>query len=313
MPWILGIDEAGYGPNLGPFIMTAVCCRAPDPEADLRQTLSAALRKGDERSDGRILVDDSKIVYSHGKGLSGLERGVFPIFALPALTLGDLATRLCDAADLAAEPWFTGTSRLPLDTDISELESLRGSFEVACSETGVGAWRARSLVVCPARFNDLAEKADSKSAVLAHGFVRLLADAVAATDGEDSLHVYVDKQGGRNTYAAQIQQALPRGMVLALEERGERSHYRVAGMGRDMRLTFEPRADGNRLCVAVASMVSKYLRELFMHEFNRFWQKHVPGLKPTAGYPADAARFLEAIRPAAATLRIAEGAIWRQR
>ena len=27
MPWIVGIDEAGYGPNLGPFVMTAVASR----------------------------------------------------------------------------------------------------------------------------------------------------------------------------------------------------------------------------------------------------------------------------------------------
>ena len=40
-----------------------------------------------------------------------------------------------------------------------------------------------------------------------------------------------------------------------------------------------------------ASMTSKYVRELAMELFNRFWQRHVPGLTPTKGYPEDAKRF----------------------
>jgi hypothetical protein len=60
-------------------------------------------------------------------------------------------------------------------------------------------------------------------------------------------------------------------------------------------------------------MVSKYLRELLMREFNHFWQGHVPDLKPTAGYPADAARFFEAIRPAAERLGLSEAALWRKK
>ena len=53
--------------------------------------------------------------------------------------------------------------------------------------------------------------------------------------------------------------------------------------GRDVFVTFQPRADSEHFCVALASMASKYLRELFMLEFNRFWQEKVPGLAPTAG------------------------------
>ena len=46
-------------------------------------------------------------------------------------------------------------------------------------------------------------------------------------------------------------------------------------------------------------MVSKYVRERLMEEFNRFWRERTPGLKPTAGYPGDAKRFYDAIRPTA--------------
>ena len=33
MPWIMGLDEAGYGPNLGPFVMSLVAFRVPEPLA----------------------------------------------------------------------------------------------------------------------------------------------------------------------------------------------------------------------------------------------------------------------------------------
>ncbi len=315
MAWALGIDEAGYGPNLGPFVMTAVACRAPDAAADLWQLLGAVLRRSGGPRDDRILVDDSKLVYATGKGLGALERGVFAVLGLSPLSLKELVQRLCPAAltELACEAWFAGDSSLPIDADRGELERLRDRFAQACREVGVGSWWARSVVVCPPRFNTLVESAGSKGAVLADGFVQLLAAGVAATGGQEVLSVFVDKQGGRNNYAAQVQQALAGGMVVAVEERAQRSLYRVKGLGRPMELLFEPRADTQRLCVALASMVSKYLRELFMGEFNRFWLKHVPGLQPTAGYPGDASRFLEAIRPAAASLHIPEGAIWRQR
>jgi ribonuclease HII len=74
---------------------------------------------------------------------------------------------------------------------------------------------------------------------------------------------------------------------------------------------FTPRADGASIAVAVASMVCKYLRELCMEQFNGYWGKHVPGLKPTAGYPTDAKRYFEAIREPMVKLGLKESDVWR--
>jgi hypothetical protein len=94
MPWIVGIDEAGYGPNLGPFVMTATACRVPEALAcgNLWDILARAVRRHGSPLDGRILVDDSKLVYSSARGLSDLETGVLAVIALQRngepLTLG---------------------------------------------------------------------------------------------------------------------------------------------------------------------------------------------------------------------------------
>jgi hypothetical protein len=90
-----------------------------------------------------------------------------------------------------------------------------------------------------------------------------------------------------------------------------RSSYSVCGSS--IRFTFQPRADAEHFCVALASMASKYLRELFMVEFNQFWQSHLPDLTPTAGYPGDSTRYYNAIRPVAKQLGIPRQALWRQR
>ncbi len=317
MAWIIGIDEAGYGPNLGPFVMTAVACRVNRERADfdLWDLLRAAVRRAGDPDDGRLLVADSKVVYSTARGLAGLERGILStVWHPPAASLAGLVEYVCpeDHADLRTEPWYCGTSPLPGHVRPAEVEEHAGRFAEVCAAAGVSAWRASSVIVCPPRFNALVEAAGTKAAVLGHGLGRLL-HAHRNLPGADGLAFFVDKHGSRNTYAAFLQHSLPGGAVVAREEGMARSVYDVAGLGREVRLTFQPRAEAACLAVALASMASKYLRELFMREFNAFWQQHVPGLKPTAGYPTDAARFLEAIRPAARKLGIEETALWRQK
>jgi ribonuclease HII len=320
MAWIIGIDEAGYGPNLGPFVMTSVACRVPEPchDADLWHLLRPAVRRGTDADEGRLLIDDSKIVYT-ARGLAGLEHGVLAALwrdgAERAASLASFVDWACpdDRDELVCEAWYRGVQVLPVHVAPDELGAGIARFDTVCAEAEVGCWHVRSVIVCPRRFNALLDASGTKGAILAHALANLLRCQRARLTGDEPLSFFIDKHGGRNTYAAMLQHAFPDGMVFAVQEGMARSVYRVHGLDREVRLTFQPRADTEHFCVALASMTSKYLRELLMLEFNRFWQQHVPGLKPTAGYPGDAARFFEAIRQAIAALGLREEAVWRKR
>jgi hypothetical protein len=330
MTWIIGIDEAGYGPNLGPFVMTAVACRVPissygfckgrpSGKADLWGLLHPAVRRSQDADEGRLLIDDSKHVYT-AHGLAGLERGVLASLAGTAdCSLGSLAALidwLCPDAqeELRREVWYRGVQPLPASlADPVAWQTEAARFRDACAGAGVTGWQVRSVVVCPPRFNALVEEGGTKGHVLAHALASLLRWQRRNLPSEDDRVFFIDKHGGRNTYAAMLQHALPDGILTIEQESRACSAYRIHGLGRSMRLLFQPHAEGEYFCVALASMTSKYLREVLMLEFNRFWQEHVSDLKPTAGYPGDAARFLRAIRPALAKLGLCEALLWRRK
>jgi hypothetical protein len=321
MPWLIGIDEAGYGPNLGPLVMTAVACRVPNQlvGADLWQALRPAVRRPNEADDGRLVIEDSKLVYSPVRGLAGLEIGVAatmaPCRSGQVLTLAEYIDWCSPAChpELRAEPWYAGTSTLPVLARPEDVQAAAERFAQACTREAVSWDVARSVVVCPARFNQILDRWNSKGVVLGLGLAELLRCLFSLGEDTEPLWFVIDKHGGRNTYAALLQNAIPEGMVVAVEEGRQRSEYQVLGLKREIRLSFRPRADATQFCVALASMCSKYLREVLMLEFNQYWQGHVPGIKPTAGYPGDSARFFDQIRPAAARLGIAEAALWRRR
>ena len=61
-------------------------------------------------------------------------------------------------------------------------------------------------------------------------------------------------------------------------------------------MLFEVDAEAAHFPVALASMAAKLVRELRMARFNRYWGARASELKPTAGYRADAERWLADLR-----------------
>jgi ribonuclease HII len=317
MPWLIGIDEAGYGPNLGPFVMSAVACRvsAQRVDADLWHVLEAAVRRPGEVDDGRILIGDSKEVYTPARGLTALEIGVLAVLSNSYRCLRDCLISIGNGshAGLVGEAWYHGESLLPLATAEERILESAERLRACCTRRKVSLELVQSVIICPGAFNAMLDKWGTKGAVLGHALCELVRHVRTAVPGDEPLVFFIDKHGGRNNYAAVLQHSLPDAMIVAQEESAGRSMYSALGLERGIRFTIQPRADSEHFCVALASMVSKYLREALMAEFNQFWQRHVAELKPTAGYPTDAARFLEAIRPAMQRLGIAESRLWRRK
>ena len=80
--------------------------------------------------------------------------------------------------------------------------------------------------------------------------------------------------------------------LVDLGEVAERSHYRMESSARRLELGFVMGGDRCDPRISWASILAKYLRELIMRGLNRHFVAKIPELRPTAGYPEDAARFI---------------------
>src|SRR5262249_34492365 len=145
---------------------------------DLWQLLRAAVRRDTDKDDGRLLVADSKVVYSAARGLQNLETSVLAMLA-PGRTenefsLARYVERVAPAAvpELQREAWYTGRSPLPVAADVARCGAATALVREAL-RSGEVVWGAvRSVVVCPPRFNQLLDEHGSKGAVLGHGLTQ---------------------------------------------------------------------------------------------------------------------------------------------
>src|SRR5262245_8250544 len=85
MPYVIGTDEAGYGPNLGPLCVGATVWEIDegiDARAlykPLKQCVTSSVNRAGKK---RVVWADSKAVYKNGCGMDHLERGVLTALSL---------------------------------------------------------------------------------------------------------------------------------------------------------------------------------------------------------------------------------------
>ncbi len=313
---VLGCDEAGYGPNLGPLVIAGTLWQLPgtlEPD-DAYRHLAAIVGGQATRAAGRggcPLVADSKTLYRGPRGLEHLERGVlaslgamghWPASAWQAWRM--LAPSSAPLLRFLA--WYREDFPLPIAADRGLIEQAAADLRSALAEAHIELAAIRARAIFEEQFNRLCLLRGSKSTVLSEATLVLVRKLLKPFGGAVT-EVLCDKHGGRGRYTAVLARFFPgRFCAVRAEGRAESRYWLAPGL----EFRFASKAE-RYVPVALASMVAKYLRELAMHALNRFWQSQVPGLRPTAGYPADARRFKREIAAARQALGIAESALWR--
>ena len=337
MRLVLGVDEAGYGPNLGPLVV-AVSAWAVDSRLEVLDGLEPFAPEFKAASwtprSAFVPFGDSKKIYQSGKGLAGLNfalrffESIFegkPSEKRPWFELSRLAQE--DLSRVELHPWYRcknpakGLGRASQFDENSEA-SCRFAREKLL-KLGVRLIGFRLRVLDEAYFNKCVDRLGNKSDVLGNISLELAWKVLGECMDFHSfkgIEIYCDRQGGRKKYAGLISQTYERShqesqvpFCSVVGESPKTSLYSMRHAGIATSIRFQVHGD-SLFPPAAASMVAKWARESLMERFNGYWREVVgPGLKPTAGYAVDAARFARDIEPWITKLAIEKNQWWRRK
>lgn len=372
--YVIGTDEAGYGPNLGPLMIAATVWRVEPPASQgagwslkprsKEDPFCRFARRATDDPDHRPLIDDSKAIYSRG-GLRDLERATLAMLqSVEASTLAPvgLAPPLASSrttADLGGltSPALQEEANSQVSTIDPAANSLRRFWRTVVCQGDVDAWEelfwlrefadslpvapleepsdeppappkkrrrrqapsgptatfqfARAAAVFPESFNRGVDEAGNKASLLTLTTLALAARIVEELPPGATVFWSADRHGGRKWYRDALQEAFPDSLVMTVDESSTVSRYRWIRDGATVDCEFRVEGD-SYVPTALASMSAKYLRELCMAAWNAHWLERRPELRPTAGYPGDARRFIDQIRDLLLADGVSDHAIWRR-
>ena len=302
MAVLVGIDEAGFGPILGPLVVSSAAFSLGRDllEADLWQVLRKSVADKRKHLAGRLLIVDSKKAYSKALGIKHLQRTTLSCLRHlgedPA-TLTHLMSLLCPHClkRLGAYPWYKSVESYNLCADKADIAIASGVFQQDLESNGIRLLKLSSDCLDVAHYNKMVSAVKNKARVLFNATARLIQEAFDNYGGDD-LQIIVDRQGGRVRYRKTLGQMFP-GMELEIIRQSKNlSSYELKADGKKMRLHFTVAADKRFFPVSLASMVSKYQRELLVDNINHYFTAFHADLKPTAGYWKDGLRFIDDLK-----------------
>jgi ribonuclease HII len=302
MTVLAGIDEAGFGPILGPLVVSTSVFRVPENLVwgDLWQICQGSISDKRSMLKGRLLVVDSKKAFSRSIGIRHLRRTVLAVLkhlGSEPKNLTDLVLSLCpDCLEHLGEyPWYKQLDDYLLDGDEGDIAIGASMLKTDLANQHIELVGLKSRCLEVAYYNRMVAAVKNKSKVLFTAVAELMQWTIEEFAGED-LEIVIDRQGGRSHYRRELQLMFPDMGLRVIREDNNRSSYELTTGDRRVRVHFIVGADIRYLPVALASMASKYIREVLVDNINRYFRGFSDSLKPTAGYWKDGLRFIEDIK-----------------
>jgi ribonuclease HII len=299
---VIGVDENGLGPLLGPLVVTGAAFSGEGYDPAL--CWSAA----------HLVAGDSKLLFSARRmaRAEGETRAWLAAFGIRAATFADLVAQVLAAPRFAAPcpdqvPPVCVPDSLALPHWSEERAPAEKGSESRLPRAGIAPLAIRSHSLCPGAFN-LALSQDGRNKLrLDFELMVDLIEQIAAQSGEEVLAL-CGKVGGTGKYGPWLDRAFP-GNWQALEESPALSRYRI---GEQVQISFSKSAEKIHLPVAVASMVGKYLRELWMQQLNHWLGSRAT--RPASGYrDRVTAAFVEASAGKRREIGLDDTCFFRQR
>jgi len=295
----IGVDEVGYGPILGPLIVTSTVFSVPDKD-DLWFLLREIVSKKKRGLGNRLLVTDSKKAFSQATGIKHLERTTLAFLDQLNLKL-DTFSHLLAAVSLDANtqlqryPWYS-----KVHEDLLYKKDITATTKLAevMKKQKIDLLDVRCCYFDVIEFNRRVQSTGNKAEMVTSSVIELIQSAVALASflNEKQVFVVSDRLGGR-VYYEELLERIP-GFYLVSKNPCpvEVSKYKLESKSVTLDVRFEVEADNSYFPVALASMVGKYIREKVMSHMNEFFIELQPSLNPTAGYYTDGNRFLKDLK-----------------
>ena len=272
----VGADENGLGARLGPLVVTAVLARVNERG---RRTLSRKLPRA-IRAD----LDDSKRLMTHTDVSLGeaWARALSPaavnspteLFEQLSLEGSGKLKKRCES-HVAGQCWNDrGEAFLAQASEVQRVAKHRE----ALAERGVELLSVRSSVVCTKHLNDVKQRGTNRFVADLNAMEDLVL-ALRAEAGAD-IEAVCGKVGGIAEYSKFFGPLSGRLHAILAEGRA-RSGYRFPGLGE---LHFVRDADAADPLVSLASLVGKYVRELFMSRIGLHYADRESEERRPSGY-----------------------------
>jgi len=281
----IGADENGLGSRLGPMIVTAVLAEASDEgERFLSRKLPKRMREDLDDSKRLMTHTDVGIGEAWARALTG-DATRSPAELFERLSL-EGSSQLQAPCPKAAHPQCWTVEREAFGADDEQCTRAKAHL-ATFAKRGVRILEVRTSVVCTGQLNENRDRGINRFVSDLHAMERLVLKLRESAGAP--VHAVCGKVGGIGEYA-KFFGPLAGWLHATIVEGQAESAYQFPKLGR---LRFVRDADAHAPLVMLASLVGKYVRELFMSRIAGHYPADDETPRPSGYHDPVTAKFVE--------------------